>query len=58
MAANYYIVNNSTLRVADIYEAKTASGTPVIAEHKNPAPQTLNQQVRLIQDCCIRRHNN
>ena len=45
MSATYYIVNNSTLRVADIYEAKTATDTPVIAQHKNPAPETLNQQV-------------
>ena len=45
MSASFYIVNNSTLRVADIYEAKTASGTPVIAQHKNPSPETLNQQV-------------
>ncbi|KAF7797949.1 hypothetical protein EIP86_009156 [Pleurotus ostreatoroseus] len=44
MSASFYIVNNSTLRVADIYEAKTAGGTPVIAQHKNPSPETLNQQ--------------
>lgn len=41
---NAYILNNSTTRVADVYEAKPPTNV-VIAQNKNlPSPGTLNQQ--------------